>query len=163
MKYQIVLLLVSVVVSACGGSDNNDNVNDSANIPVWLSNSVRADLYLATFGELESDVAEPPATIGTILRQTATPEQLTELQSLKVDRPFEYSRVICDIPAGYDIFYLVITDQDGTTRRFSQYSICGFSQGDGFFQAEADGFLEEQKICDFGMSFGIMGFQCNKP
>jgi len=160
-----IVLLVCIVISACSGTDNsavNNSTNDSMDVSVWLDSSVQANLYLPSYGELVSDISESPAALGIIHRSSATAEQLTALQALKVDRPFEYSRAICDTPAGYDIFYLVITDQDGSTRRFAQYSICRFLQGDGFFQAEADGFLDQKQICDLGTSFGVVGFQCRE-
>ena len=157
-----IIIFLTLALASCGESKDTPLIDSSGQIAVWSNSSSQADLYLLSLNELSSVGAELPSPVGSILRTTATLEQLTALEELTVDRPFVRTAILCDAQAGYDVFYLIITDKNGTTRRFSQYSECGFSfsQGDGFFQEQANGFLVEQQICDFGLSFGVEGFLC---
>lgn len=162
--FLITSFFITFTLAGCGDSKNTPVSNElieSGQVLVWAPNSVKAELYLPTFGDLEnSQTLIPPVAV--ISRATATPEQLNELMDLEVERPFEFSTAICDIPFEFDVLYLVITNDDKSTRRFSQYAGCGFSPGDGFFQTKADGFISNQQICDLGMSFGVMGFLCTE-
>ena len=158
-------LCIVFALSGCSNSKDtpiSGELEEPNQIPVWTDSSIKAELYLPSFSELENATGQNPAPIATVNIDSATPEQLAELRGLEVDRSFEYFTVICDVLAGYDVLYLVITDQDDSIRRFSQYSGCGFRQGEGFFQMEAEGFLSNQKICDFGLSFGFEGFLCSE-
>ena len=160
-------LFIVFILAGCSNSNDtlmSDDAEGLNRIPVWTDSSIKADLYLLTLNELREDGLELLNPIGSILRSTATPEQLAELQSLIVDRPFERIAILCDTQAGHDVFYLIVTDQDETIHRFPQYDVCGFSinQGDGYFLEQADGFLDDQQICDFGLSFGVEGFSCSE-
>jgi len=156
LRSHLFALLAIIFTTSCGHGD--PDVHEL--LPVWTSNSIKAELYLPTYGEVET--AQLATPIAVVERTTATIQQLADLTNLTVDRPFEFTNVICDVLDGYDVLYLVITDQDNSVRRFSQYPSCGISAGDGFYQTEANGFIDNQQICDFAMSFGIMGFLCSE-
>jgi len=159
-RNKIIVLALAISTIGCSSDNVDTSLEDTPErIVVWSTNSIMAELYLPTFGELELDLPLSPP-VAVVRRAEATPEQLSDLRALEVERPFEFSTSVCDVPPGFDVLYLVITDEDNSTRRFSQYINCGISPGDGFFQVEAQGFISDQALCEFALTFGVMGFVC---